>query len=624
MDYQILGPRQVCQNGRSVGFGGEKQRALLAVLLLHANEVVSADQLIDDLRGERPPATAPKALQVHVSRLRRALDDHGDASDSVLLTRGRGYLIRVEPGELDLDRFRGLVEEGRGALGAGDLEEAANLFRVGLALWRGPPLGDFTYEAFATPAIAQLEELHLEALEERVEADLALGRHRDLVGELAALVERNPLRERLRAQLMLALYRCARQAEALAVYQKFRRTLSEELGLDPGPGLQQLELAVLNRDPSLDAQVAGGAPAEPATSRPASRRATRERRRLGLAVGGSVVSAIAVAVAVLASSGGGRAPSSAIAADSVGAITPTGGGIAAEVPVGSSPSRLAAGEGSVWVANANASTVSRIDLATHTVSQTIPVDSNPTGIAVGAGEVWVANTFSGTVSRIDPAVDRVVQPISVGNGPTGVAVGDGSVWVTNSSDATLSRIDAVSGSVVKPIALGGGATDVAVGLGAAWVSDEAAGRVLRVDTHSDRVTASINVGTGPSAIAVGDGSVWVANSLDGTVSRIDPQTNTVTATIAVGDGPGAIAVGAGGVWVANEFGGSVTLINPATGEVVRTITVGNRARGLAVADGLVWVSAQAAGNSHRGGTLSVLNQVRSTQHRRTTWVAPHS
>ena len=342
MDYRVLGPLEVRDGDRSLGLGGDKQRALLAILLLHANEVVSADRLIDDLWGEQSPPTALRTLQAYISRLRKTLDDNGGPSSAspngVLVTRGHGYLLRVEPGELDLDRFRSLVEEGRQALAAGEPDQAARILREGLALWRGPPLADLSYEAFATPAIAQLEELHLGAVEERVDADLALGRHRDLVGELAALVERNPLRERLRAQLMLALYRCGRQAEALEVYQEFRRALSEELGLDPGPGLQQLEAAILNRDPSLEAQQDGRVPADKATRRPAPVRATLARRRSRLAVGGLAVIAIAVGAGALVTSGGGSAPSSVIAADSVGAISPARGAIAAVVPVGSSPS----------------------------------------------------------------------------------------------------------------------------------------------------------------------------------------------------------------------------------------------------------------------------------------------
>jgi YVTN family beta-propeller protein len=617
MDFRILGPLEVCNGDRTIGLGGDKQRALLAVLLLHANQVVSADRLIDDLWGERPPPTALRTLQAHVSRLRKALDSRGggslaDNSDpspatshGVLVTRAHGYLLRLAPGELDVDRFRGLVEEGREALAAGEPEKAARILRAGLALWRGPPLADFTYEAFAQAAIAQLEELHLGSLEERVEADLALGRHRDLVGELAALVERHPLRERLRAQLMLALYRCGRQAESLRVYQEFRQAMSEQLGLDAGPGLRQLEAAILGRDASLEAPLASPPSGERTAGAPASRLGSLRPRRRRLAVAAAAVIAVAVAVVVVASTGGGAASLSVIAADSVGAISPARGEIAVVVPVGSSPSALASGAGAVWVSNYNAGTISRIDPATRAVVQTIQAGSTPSGIAVAAGGVWVANNFAGTVSRIDPAAERVVQTIGVGNGPSGVAVGDGALWVANGSDGTLSRIDAITGALIKTIPLGGGATDVTVGLGAVWVSDAADRRVLRVDPQTDQVTQAIPAGTGPGAIAVGYGSVWVANTLDGTVSRIDPQTNTVAATIPVGDGPGAIAVGAGGVWVANQYAGSVSRIDPA-GTVVRTIRVGNSPQGVAIAGGLVWVGVQDSGTAHRGGTLTVL------------------
>ena len=296
----------------------------------------------------------------------------------------------------------------------------------------------------------------------------------------------------------------------------------------------------------------------------------------------------------------------AIPGDAVGAISPSGGAIRVVAALGTSPSSVAGGDGSVWVTNGDAGTVARIDPRTRAVVETIPVGSSPTGIAVGAGAVWVADNLGQSVARIDPAADRVVQTIAVGNGPQGVAVGDGAVWVANSSDGTLSRIDAVSGDVVDTIALGAGATDVTAGPGAVWVSDETADCVFRVDPQSDQVTASIHVGTGPTALASGFGSMWVANSLDGTVSRIDPKTNSVTATVPVGDGAAGLAVGAGGVWVTSQYAGTVSRIDPAANVVRRTITVGNRPQGVAVADGLVWVGAGPADTGHRGGTLTVL------------------
>ena len=296
-----------------------------------------------------------------------------------------------------------------------------------------------------------------------------------------------------------------------------------------------------------------------------------------------------------------------LGADVVGAINPTTDAIASEVPVGSSPSRLAAGEGTLWVTNYNDQTVSRIDLSTNTVRQTIAVGSGPSAIVVGGGTVWVANRYSGTVSRIDARSGQVVQTIGVGNAPGGAALNGGSLWVTSSTDATVRRLDAVTGNVIRVIALGGGATDVAAGPDGVWVTDEAAGRVVRIDPQTDQVAQTINVGSGPAAIALGAGSVWVANTLDGTVSRIDPQRNAVMATIAVGDGPNAIAFGTGAVWVGNEFAETLSRIDPATNEVVRTIKLGNRPRGIAVAGNRIWVGAQAPAASHRGGTLTVLN-----------------
>jgi YVTN family beta-propeller protein len=616
MDYRILGPLEVSNGGRPLGLGGEKQRALLAILLLHRNEVVASDRLIDGLWDGAPPSSALGALQAYVSRLRRSLnldgatasggegDGASGSSNGVLLTRGHGYLLRVAEGELDVDRFAALVERGREALAAGAPGEAADVLREALALWRGPALADFAYAGFAQSAIAQLEEQQLEAVEERVEADLALGRDRELVAELRALVALHPLRERLRGQLMRALYRSGRQAEALEVYQDFRRALSEQLGLEPSPGLQQLELAILTRDVSLDPPVGGGLLGRPLPAFSAAVRARVPRGWLGLALLGLGLAALVVAGVVITSGGGGKRPVSA--GDSVVVISPSGGVSGAVVPVGSSPSDLAAGAGAVWVSEYNASAVLRIDPETRAV-QTIPAGSTPSGIAVGAGDVWVANNFAGTVSRIDPAVDRVVQTVPVGNGPSGVAVGDGSVWVTNSSDGTLSRINAITGAVRATVALGGGATDVAVGLGGVWVSDSTNGRVVRVDPRGDQVVGSIDVGTGPGAIAVGDGSVWVANSLDGIVTRVDPQTNQVAASIPVGNGPSAIAVGSGGLWVANEFSGSLSRIDSATNTVTRAIALAGRPAALALAGGVLWAGTRAAGRVHQGGTLTVMS-----------------
>jgi DNA-binding SARP family transcriptional activator len=246
MEFRILGPLETWNEGREVSLGGPKQRALLAALLLRANEVVPADRLIDELWGEDSPEDAPTALRVNVSRLRKALPQ------DVLTTRSPGYVVRVEPDAFDLHRFELLVDEGRSLLARGLAAEASERLRDALSLWRGPPLADFAYESFAQAAIVRLEEIRLAAIELRIDADLALARHDELVGELEALVAEHPLRERLRKYLMTALYRSGRQADALEAYQDARRVLVDGLGIDPSPALQELERAVLRHDPSLD------------------------------------------------------------------------------------------------------------------------------------------------------------------------------------------------------------------------------------------------------------------------------------------------------------------------------------------------------------------------------------
>ena len=244
MDFRILGPLEVLSDGQVLNLGGQKQRALLAMLVLEANRVVSTDRLIDALWEDEPPETARKALQIYVSRLRKLLGNER------LQTKPSGYLLRLEPDDLDLEHFRRLQAKGR--------------FEQALALWRGPPLPEFAYQRFARGEIARLEELRLACIEERIERELEQGRHGELIGELEALVAEHPLRERLRAQLMLALYRDGRQAEALETYQQARRALTEELGLEPKKDLRRLQQAILSQDPMLDrAPVRGDVAPEP-------------------------------------------------------------------------------------------------------------------------------------------------------------------------------------------------------------------------------------------------------------------------------------------------------------------------------------------------------------------------
>jgi DNA-binding SARP family transcriptional activator len=272
MDFRILGPLEALDEGRAVRLGGSKQRALLALLLLHANETLTTDRLIDELWGDRPPATAAKTLQVYISRLRKVLaGGKGNVSAGVVATRERGYELELDPERLDSHRFERILDEGHSELAAGHPERAAEALEAALAMWRGAPLADLAYEPFAQREIARLEELRVRALEQLIGAKLALGSHADVVSQLEMLIAEHPYRERLRAQLMLALYRCDRQADALQAYQDARRQLVDELGIEPGERLRELERAILAQDPALatprghddgDAAPPGTAPAE--------------------------------------------------------------------------------------------------------------------------------------------------------------------------------------------------------------------------------------------------------------------------------------------------------------------------------------------------------------------------
>jgi DNA-binding SARP family transcriptional activator len=249
MEFRILGPLEVRGPGGPVELGGEKPRVVLAVLLLHPNERVSTDRIVTALWGEKVPGDPQRTVQVHVSRLRKALGD-----PDRIRTSGGGYAIQIAPGELDLERFGVLLEEGRGELARGKSEHAATVLREALSMWRGAPLEELPFDAGSEVELAQLDERRLTALELRIDADLASGQDGELIAELQQLVLAHPTRERLTAQLMLAMYRAGRQTEALDAYQETRRVLVEDYGVEPGPDLSELQAAVLRQDESLDFQ----------------------------------------------------------------------------------------------------------------------------------------------------------------------------------------------------------------------------------------------------------------------------------------------------------------------------------------------------------------------------------
>jgi DNA-binding SARP family transcriptional activator len=274
IEFRILGPLEVVDH-EPLSLGGHKQQAVLAVLLLHRGEAVAADRLIEAVWAGRAPATAAKTLQVYISNLRKPL------GDGLLVTQGRGYLLAADSDQIDSDRFEKLAARGREALEQEDLQRARMWLEAALGLWRGPALADFSYESFAQAEIARLEEVRIATLESRTEADLRLGRHVALVSELEALVHEHPLRERLYEQLMIALYRSGRQVDALDRYQRARRKLIDEFGIEPGPRLQEVQRAVLTHDSALDLPGRRRLRPRPA---PGKRPSTAPARRLALGV----------------------------------------------------------------------------------------------------------------------------------------------------------------------------------------------------------------------------------------------------------------------------------------------------------------------------------------------------
>jgi DNA-binding SARP family transcriptional activator len=550
MEFRILGPLEVEDEGRVLKLGGAKQRGLLTLLLLRANEAVSRDRLIDELWGDQPPETASTAIQVHISQLRKVL------GRDVIVTQASGYAVRLENGQLDLERFEEAVAGARGAAPA----EAAERLREALGLWRGVPLAELD-GPFATAERGRLEEQRLGAVEQRIAADLELGRQAELVPELERLVREHPLREQLRGQLMLALYRCGRQADALEVYRTGRRLLDEELGLKPDDELQRLEKAILNHDPSLESPVVAGV----------KRLSVSQRRR---------------------TSSHTEAP---VPPDSVAVIDPQRSRVVRHVLVGRRPVAVAIGHGSVWVANADDGTVSRIDQDRHEVIRTIGIGAPAIDLAVATDAVWVANGSAGTVSRIDPSADAVVETIDLRGSselawnPTYAVDADAdSVWIAAGPHHVL-RIDPATNEPSAIIDVGHVPVGVALGQEALWVVTTAE-RALRIEPHASTATTEVPIGD-PVALTAGKQAVWVSDSR-GQVWRINPDTGTVTQTTPVGRGLVGLCATDGVVFAANNADGTVVQIDAQDGQVAGLVPVGHAPTDVASLDGTVWVSIQ--------------------------------
>lgn len=610
MEFRLLGPFDVLVDGQSAQLGGAKQRALLAILAIHANERVPADKLIEELWPEQAPKSAANTLQGYVSRLRKALDPDGsNGTEPTIVFRPGGYVLTARPEQIDSHRFERLVADAEARAAAGDATAAARMLRDALDLWRGAALSDFMYDDFARPEIARLEELRLKAVEDRIDADLACGRHVAVVAELEALVAEHPLRERLRGQLMLALYRGGRQAEALEVYRDTRSTLNGALGVEPTRALSELQRAILQHDPSLELPTS---PREVLVFQ-------RGRRRTLAAIG---VAACATTVAALAFIlwPGDSAHSVTVSNNSVAVVDPRTNRIIDDIVTGDYPGPLAAGDGSIWVGNIGDNTMMAIDAMTRKPGFAVAIQQ-PLDFAVSGSRLWIANGTSFATGR--PSGGGTIQcrgcrfgtntTIKVGpsdqenESPATVASDGRSVWAADGPSRTLYRLDSTSGQIIERVR-GLDASAIAIAGDSVWVAEPRRGDVARIDESGATIVERIPVPGDPTRIAAGVGGIWAtvphpqaavsrARSL---VWRIDPEVNKRVAAISVPATARRVAVGAGHVWVTSgtyhgepgvpPTGGSLSKIDPDTNRVVATIKLGFRPDGVVVADGLVWVA----------------------------------
>ena len=603
--FRVLGSLEVEVDGVAAALGGTRQRTVLAVLLLHANEPVATDRLVSESWGENAPASATKTAQVYVSRLRGTL-----GTDTLSATPG-GYLLGVAPGALDTDQLEELRARAREA----DPREAGRLLREGLALWRGPPYADLRYEEALQPEIRRLEELRLATLEERIEADLAAGEASQLVAELEALVAEHPHRERLRGLLMLALYRSGRQTEALETYQQGRQLLDSDLGLEPGPELKELERAILAHDPALDGP------------QRAIRRKAKRRSGALVAAGGVLLLAAALTAAFVARDRGGETTVRGAGAEALDSQT---GKLLATVPLGSSPSSVAVGAGAVWVLDADDKTISMIDPKTRS-REIFSSSSTPTDLAAGAGALWIGNAFrerpfSATsypesVSRLDPETRVIVKTIRLPRPGvrrfTGassfpgllqhIAVTSDAVWVVG-ADLGVYQIDPRTNQRVGGRVKGLNAIAIAAGNGGVWAIQADDNSVAKIDPRTNTITQRIKLRSeGLSSLAVGASDVWAADPFGARVWRIDPGLK-LPRKIPLDPGVSSVAAGAGGVWATNELGGLVYRIDASTNKanVARRT---DRPAAVAVGGDAAWVSV--AGPPPAGTDLptSVCNQI---------------
>ena len=556
IEIHLLGPLEALVDDEPVDLGTSQQRTLLALLALHAGTAVKVTAIEDVLWEEALPRSATKVVQTYVSRLRRLL-----GADSIQFAHS-AYTLDAGV-SVDAIRFRGLCEQQQ--------------FAEALGLWRGDALSD-------VPALdgdaRQLDELRVFAIEERIAVELERGAGPTLVPELEALVADHPTRERLLGQLVLALYRSGRQADALAAYRSGREALVEALGLEPGPALRELELQILRHDPSL-------LPASPSVA--SSQRRSRRRALIAAAV---VVVAAAAATGIAAIASGHGKAVIPIRANTLLELDPKSNEIVRSIPIARDAAALDATNDALWVASERERTVSRIDLRT----QSVKTIGEPHPVAFLAhddrGNIYASGWDFPFVWQIDPRTVQIVRPFRVKTRALGLSVGGGSLWVVDRLANAVTRIDLAQRRVAETIRVGVNPLASAFGYGALWVANGDSGTVSVIRPGAAKPVQVTDIPS-PFGISAGAGGVWVASNGMHAVYRIDPDTHAIVARIVLGtptDFLYGVSAGPHGVWAIEDH--HVVRIDPATDRVVARIRFprGTEPKAVASTPTGVWIS----------------------------------
>jgi DNA-binding SARP family transcriptional activator len=567
LGLRILGDLEVTVAGRHLTVARAKPRALLAVLALAEGTAVPIDRLADGIWGEATPVSARELVRLYVAQLRETL------GEDAIATRPGGYALSADT-ETDVASFRGFVETARVAHTAGDLGAALALYDRGLELWHGRVLADTPVEGDARIEAELIDELRLTVVEERLDVALVLGQAHELVPELERQVAAHPARERLRAALMLALYRSGRQAEALAVYRDTRQHLASEYGLEPGEELRELERAILRQDPALTAPK----PPTPAKA--------RKNRRL-LIVGAELVGA-AAALALVIALGHSTSVKPRLVPGSLALLDGRTGKLLAAVPTPAAGTAMVAGGGLVYVGG-QSHTLAEVDPGKMRVVRTIGLAAIPHALAFAGHRVWVANGFDGTITRVgsDGYVWPHLRPEPHADGRLALASTGTSLWA-GSQDNVLTRIDSngratETARAIQPEAM-------LTAFGSLWVAQATRVTVRRINLGTGRNARLVPLGAPADALAASADSVWALGATRDTLWRIDPRTNSVLAAITVTEGASDVISHGDLVWVVAPATGTLQQVDPRSDAVSRTIQLGHPIGAATIVGHRLWVA----------------------------------